>query len=238
MFMTLRPHGGVLDSALWHELAKLASELADGHLHLVPGAVELRRVGDIDELTRRVGPLNVAPEAGTLVASPLSPRARAVARSVQLAAPGVCVAVTEGAAAWAEGADVHVRILEEGCQVSAFGAQPLSLADAAVPAALSSLPSRVVAQSGIGGVPAAEQPIGWLPEGAPEGHVTLGARVEDDAIPAPWAAMIAKMEIEALITPWGGLVFPDLPEGDADVVLRFLAPRGFIFDAHSPLLNP
>ena len=93
--------------------------------------------------------------------------------------------------------------------------------------------------TGAAGVELAAEPgpIGWLDEHQAEGVVDLGAGVYQGAIPAQFAQLIGQLEVDITVTPWGGLVFHDIAEGDAEVVLRVLAPRGFIFDIHSPLLR-
>ncbi|MHB0833676.1 MAG: cobalamin biosynthesis protein [Corynebacterium aurimucosum] len=80
-------------------------------------------------------------------------------------------------------------------------------------------------------------PIGWLTEHTEPGRVDLGAGLQDGVLPGEYAGLIAQLGASISVTPWRGLVIHDLPEGDADVVLRVLAPRGFIFDANSPALN-
>lgn len=80
-------------------------------------------------------------------------------------------------------------------------------------------------------------PIGWLTEHTEPGHVDLGAGLEDGKLPGEYAGLIAQLGAPISVTPWQGLVIHDLAEGDADVVLRVLAPRGFIFDANSPALG-
>jgi precorrin-3B synthase len=40
-----------------------------------------------------------------------------------------------------------------------------------------------------------------------------------------------------MVTPWRSVVLCDLDEGEADVVLRVLAPLGLIFDENSPWLD-
>ncbi|MDO5031601.1 hypothetical protein [Corynebacterium sp.] len=85
--------------------------------------------------------------------------------------------------------------------------------------------------------PAAEaMPIGWLADRTTAGRVDLGAGLHRGLLPAEYAELIAHLEVPISITPWRGLIFHDLAEGDAEVVLRVLAPRGFIFDINSPLL--
>ena len=80
-------------------------------------------------------------------------------------------------------------------------------------------------------------PIGWLDDHLPAGVVDLGAGVHRGAIPAEFAQLIGQLEVDITVTPWGGLVFHNIAEGDAEVVLRVLAPRGFMFDINSPLLR-
>ncbi len=80
-------------------------------------------------------------------------------------------------------------------------------------------------------------PIGWLTEHTAPGRVDLGAGLHDGVLPAEYAGLIAQLGAAITVTPWQGLVIHDLAEGDADVVLRVLAPRGFIFDANSPALG-
>ena len=83
---------------------------------------------------------------------------------------------------------------------------------------------------------AKKPPIGWFEEHLPDGHAALGAALPEGSMPAEYAEMIGRMDVDTVLTPWGGVVFPDLPVADADVVVRFLAPRGFVFDINSPLL--
>lgn len=80
-------------------------------------------------------------------------------------------------------------------------------------------------------------PIGWLTDHTKPGRVDLGAGLQDGVLPGEYAGLIAQLGALISVTPWRGLVIHDLPEGDADVVLRVLAPRGFIFDANSPALG-
>ena len=80
-------------------------------------------------------------------------------------------------------------------------------------------------------------PIGWLTDHTKPGRVDLGAGLHDGVLPGEYAGLIAQLGASISVTPWRGLVIHDLAEGDADVVLRVLAPRGFIFDANSPALG-
>ena len=83
----------------------------------------------------------------------------------------------------------------------------------------------------------AHAPIGWLTEHTAKGRVDLGAGLHKGVLPGEYAGLIAQLDVPITVTPWRGLVLHDLADGDADVVLRVLAPRGFIFDAHSPYLQ-
>ncbi|MDY5840914.1 MAG: precorrin-3B synthase, partial [Corynebacterium camporealensis] len=77
---------------------------------------------------------------------------------------------------------------------------------------------------------------GWLADHLPAGRVDLGAGLHRGILPADFAELIGRLEVDITVTPWQGVIFHDIADGDADVVLRVLAPRGFIFDVNSPLL--
>ena len=64
----------------------------------------------------------------------------------------------------------------------------------------------------------------------------LGVGLFEGVMSADIAELVGRMEVPVTITPWKGLIFHDLAEGDADVVVRVLAPRGLIFDVNSPFL--
>ncbi|WP_295803113.1 cobalamin biosynthesis protein [uncultured Corynebacterium sp.] len=93
------------------------------------------------------------------------------------------------------------------------------------------------ADSNRGSTASAQAPIGWLTEHTAEGRVDLGAGLHKGVLPGEYAGLIAQLDVPITVTPWRGLVLHDLADGDADVVLRVLAPRGFIFDAQSPYLQ-
>lgn len=85
-------------------------------------------------------------------------------------------------------------------------------------------------------MPTTELPIGWLAEHMPEGRVELGVGLYQGVMHADIAELVGRMEVPVTITPWKGLIFHDLAEADAEVVVRVLAPRGLIFDVNSPFL--
>lgn len=78
-------------------------------------------------------------------------------------------------------------------------------------------------------------PIGWIDTAA--GRVTLGAGLQFGCFPARIATLLAAIGADTSITPWASLVIHDLDEGDAEAVIRVLAPLGLIFDANSPWLR-
>lgn len=82
-----------------------------------------------------------------------------------------------------------------------------------------------------------EPPIGWLTQHTEPGRVDLGAGLHRGVLPGEHAELIGQLGAAISVTEWRGVVIHDLAEGDADVVLRVLAPRGFIFDANSAFLN-
>lgn len=82
------------------------------------------------------------------------------------------------------------------------------------------------------------RPIGWLENEAPNSHtVSLGAGLRFGFLSAKVAQILAAIGATTTITPWASLVIHDIPEHDADAVLRVLAPMGLIFDERSPWLR-
>ncbi|MCQ9370211.1 precorrin-3B synthase [Corynebacterium sp. 35RC1] len=81
-----------------------------------------------------------------------------------------------------------------------------------------------------------ERPIGWIQE---EGShtVTLGAGLRFGLMTAQIAQVLGAVGTHTSITPWASLVIHDLHEGDAEAVVKVLAPLGLIFDANSPWLK-
>lgn len=89
--------------------------------------------------------------------------------------------------------------------------------------------------------PAPRAPVGWIEQlrtgESPGELVTLGAAVPLGQLPARVAALLAAVEKPVIVTPWRSVLLCDLPHGDADAVLRVLAPLGLVFDERSPWLN-
>ena len=81
----------------------------------------------------------------------------------------------------------------------------------------------------------ATQLIGWLEQ--PGSLVSLGMGLPFGQLQTATARLLAAIEKPTSITPWRGIVIHDLTEGEADAVLRALAPRGVLFDARSPWLT-
>ncbi|GAB2912100.1 precorrin-3B synthase [Rhodococcus aerolatus] len=78
---------------------------------------------------------------------------------------------------------------------------------------------------------AAGAPVGWLAQD--DGLVSLGAVVPLGRLDAGTARFLAAVERPLVVTPWRGVVVTDLDEDVADALLRFVAPRGLVFDAAS-----
>ncbi|AKK05912.1 sulfite reductase, beta subunit (hemoprotein) [Corynebacterium mustelae] len=82
------------------------------------------------------------------------------------------------------------------------------------------------------------RPIGWIETGNPESRtVSLGAGLRFGFTSAKVAKILSVIGATTTITPWASLVIHDIPEHDADAVLRVLAPMGLIFDERSPWLR-
>ncbi len=75
-------------------------------------------------------------------------------------------------------------------------------------------------------------PIGWFDQA--DGHVALGAALAHGLLPARVADVLAAVEKPVIVTPWRSIVLVDLTEGEAEAVVRVLAPMGVVFDADSP----
>ncbi|MBV7295484.1 hypothetical protein KRX51_06065 [Corynebacterium sp. TAE3-ERU12] len=78
-------------------------------------------------------------------------------------------------------------------------------------------------------------PVGWF--GQPDGRVSLGAGLVNGVLSSQQARMLAQTRTSVIITAWHGLVLVDLDEAVADVIVRVLAPNGFVFDVNSALLS-
>lgn len=250
----LRLHvvGGFTSPNDWIHLGYCAAHWADGSVYIRPNsAIELRGVTDKAQLAAELDKLELQSFHIPVLASPLSAAAKQAAR--QLTAllnteqPGLeSLAITAPADDLpVSSVQVSMRLLDDATldiiQSPATNSPTagLSLADAA--GHLQRLGAQSTETKGAGAsgaeLNAEPGPIGWLDEHQADGVVDLGAGVHQGAIPAQFAQLIGQLEVAITVTPWGGLVFHDIAEGDAEVVLRVLAPRGFIFDINSPLLR-
>lgn len=252
------PVAGSTTAADWVEIAALAQDLADGNVYLAEGAVlELRGVHDQQELLARVSAPGLLAGTRPVLASPLSPAARAVARDI-----AAVVESLDAAANLRLGVDGgYGDILHEGLDFGAMlegensarlikgGAldKDVFSIEELVPALVQALEeSDTLSATTAQGAGEAQHdrgafegerpalPIGWLAEHTREGIVDLGAGLHKGIIPAEFADLIGRLDAPITVTPWQGLIFHDIAEGDAEVVLRVLAPRGFIFDINSP----
>lgn len=260
----LRLHvvGGFTSPNDWIHLGYCAAHWTDGSVYIRPNsAIELRGVTDKAQLAAELDKLELQSFHIPVLASPLFAAAKQAARELathlNTEQPGVeslAITATDDDLP-ASATQVSMRLLDDATlnitqsPAADIPTAGLSLADAA--AHLQRLGAlRTEARSteakgteakatGAAGAELAAEPgpIGWLDEHQAEGVVDLGAGVYQGAIPAQFAQLIGQLEVNITVTPWGGLVFHDIAEGDAEVVLRVLAPRGFIFDINSPLLR-
>lgn len=250
----LRLHvvGGFTSPNDWIHLGYCAAHWADGSVYIRPNsAIELRGVTDKAQLAAELDKLELQSFHIPMLASPLSAAAKQAARELathlNTEQPGLeSLAITAPADDLpVSSVQVSMRLLDDATldiiQSPATNSPTagLSLADAA--AHLQRLGAQSTETKGTGAsgseLNAEPGPIGWLDEHQADGVVDLGAGVHQGAIPAQFAQLIGQLEVAITVTPWGGLVFHDIAEGDAEVVLRVLAPRGFIFDINSPLLR-
>lgn len=258
-----QPVAGATTAEDWIEIAGLAQDFGDGNVYLAQNAaLELRGVHDVAQLVARVSAPALSTPSRPVLASPLSAVARELARDIAAVCEGleaaseVLLGVDDGSGdIVAEGVDFgallrgtdSAQLITQGVLSDAV----LAIEDLvpalvnAIEEAAAKAPEEASADTGRTEelkLPATEtsdkpaQPIGWLAEHTPEGRVDLGAGLHKGVIPAKFADLIGRLDVDITVTPWQGLVFHDIAEGDAEVVLRVLAPRGFIFDVNSPLL--
>lgn len=250
----LRLHvvGGFTSPNDWIHLGYCAAHWADGSVYIHPNsAIELRGVTDKAQLAAELDKLELQSFHIPVLASPLSAAAKQAARELathlhteQPGLESLAINATDDDLP-ASATQVSMRLLDDATlnitqsPATDIPTAGLSLADAA--AHLQRLGAQSAETKGTGAsgaeLNAEPGPIGWLDEHQAEGVVDLGAGVYQGAIPAQFAQLIGQLEVNITVTPWGGLVFHDIAEGDAEVVLRVLAPRGFIFDINSPLLR-
>ena len=242
------PAGGTTKPHDWLELAESARTFADANIYLSShSSVELRNVKNSASAVERLSDTSLHSSSCRIVASPLSQRARQLAQSISDEVPvstaettlvgvdagegsiacqqlDVCVHIAEGSS------DVHVRAAHHDLYTS------MEVAPRAVAKILASFETTSDAELVDATLPATPLPIGWLADHMPEGRVELGVGLFEGVMSADIAELVGRMEVPVTITPWKGLIFHDLSEGDADVVVRVLAPRGLIFDVNSPFL--
>lgn len=250
----LRLHvvGGFTSPNDWIHLGYCAAHWADGSVYIRPNsAIELRGVTDKAQLAAELDKLELQSFHIPVLASPLSAAAKQAARELathlyteQPGLESLAITTTDDDLP-ASATQVSMRLLDDATldiiQSPATNSPSagLSLADAAAHLLRLGAQSTETKGTGASGAElnAEPGPIGWLDEHQADGVVDLGAGVHQGAIPAQFAQLIGQLEVAITVTPWGGLVFHDIAEGDAEVVLRVLAPRGFIFDINSPLLR-
>jgi precorrin-3B synthase len=83
--------------------------------------------------------------------------------------------------------------------------------------------------------PVLRPPVGWFEQD--DGLVALGAAVPLGVLQSRVAEFLAAPAKPLVITPWRSVLMCDLTEGEADTVLRVLAPLGLVFDENSPWLD-
>lgn len=238
--------GGSTHAQDWVTLAQCASAVADGYVYIDRfSAIELRGIKDAEALNQQLQELQLRATAMPVLASPLSAEAKQTAQDIAAelgtaeGGPGLAVIahddVPTGAAAVSFSIDGDGALRLERSPLGDAPSAPLTPRAAAhhYEEALQGAESLEHNASAL----VEPGPIGWLDDHLPAGVVDLGAGVHRGAIPAEFAQLIGQLEVDITVTPWGGLVFHNIAEGDAEVVLRVLAPRGFIFDINSPLLR-
>ncbi|APT82616.1 cobalamin biosynthesis protein CobG [Corynebacterium ammoniagenes] len=246
--LRLFPAGGITSSQDWLELAETARAFADANVYLTAhSTVELRNITQLDQAVERLSATSLHTSSCRVVASPLNARARQLAHSIGTAVPdsaaeNLVVGVDAGdGTIESQGLDVCVYLAESSSEVRVSTAEQelsttITEAPQAVAQLLHKLGSNNDAELFDATLPTTELPIGWLAEHMPEGRVELGVGLYQGVMHADIAELVGRMEVPVTITPWKGLIFHDLAEADAEVVVRVLAPRGLIFDVNSPFL--
>lgn len=244
--LKLFPAGGVTTSQDWLEIADAAREFADSNVYLAAhSSMELHGITDDQGAIQRLEGTSLHTSACRVVASPLDSRARELARVIGQAVPEsttdkLLVGVDAGDGAIA-GQNPHVCVHVD----SSSSQVRVNTADSEILTTVTEAPQEVAKLLQAFDVSSLEDkqpqtsalPIGWLADHMPEGRVELGVGVYQGIVSADIAELLGRMEVPVSITPWRSLVIHDLAEGDADVVVRVLAPRGLIFDASSPFLT-
>lgn len=242
----LFPHAGTLRGQQWMDVAELARVARTPFVYLGPlGSVELRGVADLDALVSALVETQLASALAfsPVLADPLDSQAlglaRAASRTLRAGAhehPPLAVAAETPEAPEAP-EPANATSASNGSEATDM---PWHAALREDPDVAEHLLQAVLADARAhldpDFAPSGTAPIGWLEEHLPAGRVALGAGVQDRMLRADYAEMLGHMDIDVMITQWRTIFIPDIADGDAEVVIRFLAPRGFIFDAASPLL--
>lgn len=246
--LRLFPAGGTTTPKDWLELAESARRYADANIYLsAHSAVELRNLKDSATAAQRLSATSLHTSSCRVVASPLSAQARGLAQTIgskvrESAAESLLIGVDGGEGSIAcQQLDVCVQVAEDSPEVQISTSQEVIRTTVEqAPDAVSEIAQGIeVAHDAVlsdATLPTTPLPIGWLADHMPEGRVELGVGLFEGVMSADIAELVGRMEVPVTITPWKGLIFHDLAEGDADVVVRVLAPRGLIFDVNSPFL--
>ena len=258
--LRLYPAGGVTAASDWQVLAQLAHSHGDGFIRLGEACViELRGLDDPESVMDEISGTSLSATSFRICAEPLARSCRVLAQEL-----GSRIANNSGSILFDEvhdlvfgitesstdalgfRADIHIHIkhsagtlsllTEDDTVTIAEGSWGKSV-DKALNIVVEMLKEKsLIRRESTPNIAREALPIGWLTDTAEQGCVNLGMGVVEEGIPADHAAMLGLLPTQLSVTPWRGLVIHDLPEADADTVLRFLAPRGFIFDINSPLL--
>lgn len=250
----IHPAGGVVTGETWTKLAHLARECADGRLYIhYHSTIELRGIRDPDAVitTLEDATGTVAPMA--LTASPLSVQARELAEYLAEQMDEAAFAAEETIGIDGGTGDVlaarphvafqitdpkHVEMAVNGrltgktlstAELTERFAQLVS--EAGPTLSRVELPDLSDEQRHL------HVPIGWLAEHTEPGTVDLGAGIYQGILPVEIAELFGHADLKTTVTPWRGVVIHGLGEGEADAVLRVLAPRGLLFDINSPHLR-
>ncbi|QPK80180.1 hypothetical protein G7Y31_05795 [Corynebacterium lizhenjunii] len=240
---------GPLAHAEWTEIAHLARSFGAGAIGVGPHATLQLDVNPGDHAQAQAAvaqsclPLSTVP----VLVAPLSAPARRLAPSLatalrpQLAdAPATPLHISLDLPGVA--ADITIALHDADAEIDSphLESPAVRVGLEAVSARVHDVASELLGAAQTRGVgrretPATDhRPIGWIELG--KERVALGAGFASPTLGADVADLLAHMDVESWITPWGGVCFPDLSPGEAEVIARFLAPRGFIFDADSPFL--
>lgn len=250
--------GGVMAPEDWSIVSEVARRYGDGDVHLVGhSCLEIHGIasGSEEDVEARFRQTELIREH-LVLAAPLFEPARSLAHRLSLrlestgqglVAPDVVFGVLPANPEFSRGMDTDA--VDVAVVLDCSGPQPTarvlvddretgtavddeSALDLAVEAAMALEPAGRALTTTIG----ADRPIGWIAEHHRPGTVTLGAGVHRGILAAEHAELLGVVGLPTSVTPHGDVLIHDLPEADADVILRVLAPRGFIFDANSDLL--